>query len=369
MIRGQHLTKSFGGQRVVDDVSFEAAEGEFVALLGPSGGGKSTVLRMVAGLESPDSGTVLIRGEDATSTAVQKRGLGFVFQHYALFKHLNVRDNIGFGLEIRKTDKAEVRRRVDELLELVQLAGFGDRFPAQLSGGQRQRVALARALAPRPQILLLDEPFGALDAKVRVELRAWLRKLSREQKITCVFVTHDQEEALELADRVVIIHRGKVEQIGRPEEVYDQPATPFVASFIGSSNVLTGTVQEGRTAFGELSVSVDLRSNVNAPRAMKEGADVRAYVRHHQVEIIGRSDKTSKSDGLALAKVNHITRIGWVARIELVLDDGRHLIAELPKDRLESLEISDGAEVFVSLKNASVFVDAPLRGDVEDYVI
>jgi sulfate/thiosulfate transport system ATP-binding protein len=353
VICGQHLTKSFGAQRVVDDVSFEAAEGEFVALLGPSGGGKSTVLRMVAGLETPDSGNVLIRGEDATSTAVQKRGLGFVFQHYALFKHLTVRDNIGFGLEIRKTEKAEVRRRVDELLELVQLGGFGDRFPAQLSGGQRQRVALARALAPRPHILLLDEPFGALDAKVRVELRAWLRKLSREQKITCVFVTHDQEEALELADRVVIIHKGKVEQIGRPEEVYDQPATPFVASFIGSSNVLTGTVQEGRTAFGEL--------NVNAPRDLKEGSDVRAFVRHHQVEIIGRSDKTSKSDGLALAKVSHVTRIGWVARIELVLDDGRHLIAELPKDRLESLEISDGAEVFVSLRNASVFM--------EDYVI
>jgi len=361
VIRGEHLTKSFGGQRVVDDVSFDAAEGEFIALLGPSGGGKSTVLRMVAGLETPDSGHVWIRGKDATRAAVQKRGLGFVFQHYALFKHLSVRDNIAFGLEIRNTEKSEVRRRVDELLDLVQLAGFGERFPTQLSGGQRQRVALARALAPRPAILLLDEPFGALDAKVRIELRAWLRKLSREQKITCIFVTHDQEEALELADRVVIIHRGKVEQIGRPEDVYDQPATPFVASFIGSSNVLTGTVQEGRTAFGELNISVDLRSNVGAPGELKDGSDVRAFVRHHQVEIIGRSDKTSKTDGLALAKVSHITRIGWVARIELTLDDGRHLIAELPKDRLEALEITDGAEVFVSLRKASIFA--------EDYVI
>jgi len=253
---------------------------------------------------------------------------------------------------VRKAPKVEIEQRVDELLALVQLSGFGDRFPSQLSGGQRQRVALARALAPRPSILLLDEPFGALDAKVRVELRAWLRKLSREQQITCVFVTHDQEEALELADRVVIIHKGKVEQIGKPEEVYDQPATPFVASFIGSSNVLTGVVQQGRTDLGKLSL--------RTPSDVKDG-NVTAFVRHHQVEIVALADGAPPREGLALAKVIHVTRIGWVARLDLTLHDGQTLIAELPKDRLEALGIRDGADVLVSLGRAAVFV--------EDYVI
>ncbi|MBK6512728.1 MAG: TOBE-like domain-containing protein [Polyangiaceae bacterium] len=336
MISARNLTKSFGESLIVDDVSFEAADGEVIALLGPSGGGKSTVLRMVAGLEVPDRGTVVIRGADATNVKVQERGLGFVFQHYALFKHMTVRDNIAFGLEIKKVPKADIESRVDELLELVQLKGLGKRYPAQLSGGQRQRVALARALAPKPSILLLDEPFGALDAKVRVELRRWLRDLQKRQSITCVFVTHDQEEAMELADRVIIINKGKVEQAGTPEEVYDRPATPFVASFIGSSNVLSGVVEGGR-----------------------------AFIRHHQVEIRGKADGRAPPAGCSAAKVERITRIGWVAKLALSLPDGQAITAELPKDRLDELDIADGESIFVSLGKASVFPEAV----VEDYVI
>ncbi|MBK8938880.1 MAG: TOBE-like domain-containing protein [Polyangiaceae bacterium] len=336
MISARNLTKSFGESLIVDDVSFEAADGEVIALLGPSGGGKSTVLRMVAGLEVPDRGTVVIRGADATNVKVQERGLGFVFQHYALFKHMTVRDNIAFGLEIKKVPKADIESRVDELLELVQLKGLGKRYPAQLSGGQRQRVALARALAPKPSILLLDEPFGALDAKVRVELRRWLRDLQKRQSITCVFVTHDQEEAMELADRVIIINKGKVEQAGTPEEVYDRPATPFVASFIGSSNVLSGVVEGGR-----------------------------AFIRHHQVEIRGKADGRAPPSGCSAAKVERITRIGWVAKLALSLPDGQAITAELPKDRLDELDIADGESIFVSLGKASVFPEAV----VEDYVI
>jgi sulfate transport system ATP-binding protein len=336
MISARNLTKSFGESLIVDDVSFEAADGEVIALLGPSGGGKSTVLRMVAGLEVPDRGTVVIRGADATNVKVQERGLGFVFQHYALFKHMTVRDNIAFGLEIKKVPKADIESRVDELLELVQLKGLGKRYPAQLSGGQRQRVALARALAPKPSILLLDEPFGALDAKVRVELRRWLRDLQKRQSITCVFVTHDQEEAMELADRVIIINKGKVEQAGTPEEVYDRPATPFVASFIGSSNVLSGVVEGGR-----------------------------AFIRHHQVEIRGKADGRAPPSGCSAAKVERITRIGWVAKLALSLPDGQAITAELPKDRLDELNIADGESIFVSLGKASVFPEAV----VEDYVI
>jgi sulfate transport system ATP-binding protein len=345
------LSKSFGRTRVVDDVSFEVQRGELVALLGPSGSGKSTVLRMIAGLEAPDAGEILVEGRDATRTPVQERSVGFVFQHYALFRHMNVRDNVGFGLEVRGTPRKEARRRADELLELVHLSGLGDRHPSQLSGGQRQRVALARALAPAPSMLLLDEPFGALDTKVRADLRAWMRGLQRERGITALIVTHDQDEALELADRVVLLHRGRVEQIGRPTEVYDHPASPFVASFLGSSNVLTGVVREGRLEAG--AVALDASGS-------REG-EAQAFVRHHQVEVLGHAQPTSEAGDQLRARIRAEVRLGWRTRLELELSDGRTLVAELPRDRSESLNLSVGDEVFVALRAPAVFV--------EDYVI
>src|SRR5436309_3026969 len=235
-----YLSKSFGAFEAVKDVTFEAEDGKITAILGPSGSGKSTVLRMIAGLERPDGGRITITGDEQTWEPVQERRVGFVFQHFALFRHMTVFDNVGFGLAIRKEKKPEIHRRVDELLDLVQLAPFADRYPDQLSGGQRQRVALARALAARPRVLLLDEPFGALDARVRQELRRWLDDLHRELGVTSLLVTHDQEEALELANEVVVMHHGRIEQIGTPEDVYDRPASPFVAGFIGAANVLDG---------------------------------------------------------------------------------------------------------------------------------
>jgi sulfate ABC transporter ATP-binding protein len=237
-IKVEHLTKRFGDFVAVDDVDFEAAEGRITALLGPSGSGKSTVLRMIAGLETPTSGRIWMEEEEHTHSAVQDRRVGFVFQHYALFRHMTVEQNVGFGLAVRKAPKDEVRARVDELLSLVQLAPYRDRYPDQLSGGQRQRVALARALAPRPKVLLLDEPFGALDARVRQDLRRWLDDLHRELGVTSLLVTHDQDEALELAHRVVVMHEGGVEQIGTPAEIYEHPASTFVAGFVGVSNVV-----------------------------------------------------------------------------------------------------------------------------------
>ncbi|MFO0612263.1 MAG: TOBE-like domain-containing protein [Polyangiaceae bacterium] len=342
-IEVRSLEKSFGKERVVDDVSFAVKNGEFVALLGPSGGGKSTVLRIIAGLETPDRGQVLIFDKDATHQRVQDRAVGFVFQHYALFKHMTVRRNIAFGLEVRGDPKPDVDRTVDELLELVQLRGLGNRLPSQLSGGQRQRVALARALAPRPAVILLDEPFGALDAKVRVELRSWLRTLQKERGITSIFVTHDQEEAMELADRVVILNRGKVEQIGSPEDVYDHPETPFVASFMGSSNVL-------RSSRG-------LPFSAPEPaRADGESRAVRAFVRHHQIEILPLG---SEPRGMVVvpATVQRVSRVGWVAKIELVLDDGQTAIAELPKDQAAAMSLQAGKTVRVGLKEARVFSD------------
>ena len=230
-VRG--LVKSFGGFRAVDHVSFEIPAGELVALLGPSGSGKSTILRIIAGLERPDAGEVELTGEDATNLPVQKRGVGFVFQHYALFRHMTIRKNIAFGLEVQRRPRVEIAERVDKLLALIQLSGYADRYPSQLSGGQRQRVALARALAAEPKVLLLDEPFGALDPRVREELRGWLRRLHDEIHVTSLFVTHDQDEAFEVSDRVVILNQGKVEQIGPPKSIIESPGTPFVRKFLG----------------------------------------------------------------------------------------------------------------------------------------
>jgi sulfate/thiosulfate transport system ATP-binding protein len=342
------LEKAFGAQRVVDGVSFEIESGELVALLGPSGGGKSTVLRIIAGLETPDRGAVYLNGHDATAKKVQDRTIGFVFQHYALFRHMTVRENIAFGLEVRKRPKAEITRSVDELLDLVQLSGLGDRLPSQLSGGQRQRVALARALAPRPNLLLLDEPFGALDAKVRLELRDWIRKLHKERGITSVFVTHDQEEAMDLADRVIILHRGKVEQIGTPAEIYDRPATEFVAGFVGSISVLKGEVKDGRADLGTLAL--------HAPPGTESGASVRAFVRPHDVDLQRDDADAAGPAAVATARVERISRLGWMVKIELRLADGQPLGVELTKDRVAELGINEGDRVLVNLREAMLFV-------------
>jgi sulfate transport system ATP-binding protein len=296
---------------------------------------------------------VHIGGTDATALPAQARNVGFVFQQFALFQHLTVRENVGFGLEVRKRPRGEIEARVAELLRLVQLEEFGARRPAQLSGGQRQRVALARALAPRPQVLLLDEPFGALDARVRAELRAWLRQLHTEIPVTTLMVTHDQEEAMELSDRVVVMNAGRIEQIGAPVEIYDKPATPFVASFVGSANVLSGRVQGGQ--LGSLPVT--------AP----EGKIVHAFVRPHDVEItvaqagpaavaVAPAPAEEGTPSVASARVARLVRIGWQVKVHLVLADGQPLVVQMTKEEVEAMRIHEGDRVFVNIKEAKVFV-------------
>jgi len=269
LIKLNGISKHFGSFAALNDINLEVRDGEFLALLGPSGSGKTTLLRIIAGLAFPEAGSVSFNGEDVTDLKVADRKVGFVFQHYALFRHMNVLDNVGFGLSVRprrhRPPKAEIRARARELLDLVQLNGLGDRYPAQLSGGQRQRVALARALAVEPQLLLLDEPFGALDAKVRKELRRWLRQLHEQMKLTSIFVTHDQEEALELADRVVVMNDGVIEQIGTPDEVYMAPGTSFVSGFVGDTNSLPVTVIDGVPQFHDRPIAVDAEGAADGP--------------------------------------------------------------------------------------------------------
>jgi sulfate transport system ATP-binding protein len=315
MIEVRNISKRFGDFRALDDVSIDVDSGSLTALLGPSGSGKSTLLRIIAGLEWPDEGEIKLAGEDATPLAPQKRGVGFVFQHYAAFKHMTVRDNVAFGLKIRKRPKEEIARRVMELLDLVQLQGFGDRYPAQLSGGQRQRMALARALAPEPKVLLLDEPFGALDARVRAELRVWLRRLHEETHTTTVFVTHDQEEAMEVADKVVVMNQGRVEQVAGPRELYDAPANPFVMSFVGQAN-----------RFGD------------------------AWVRPHDVQVLLTPNGSSRE-----AMVERVSHLGFEVRVELARDDGAHVQAQLTRDAAEQLELEPGQIVFVEPTRETTF--------------
>ena len=348
-IVAEALTKRIGAQTIVDGVSFEVKAGEMVALLGPSGGGKSTVLRIVAGLEEPDAGEVYLHGERATFLPVQARRIGFVFQGYALFKHMSVAQNIAFGLEVRKAPRDEVERTVRELLDLVELTGYGGRYPSELSGGQRQRVALARALAPGSKLLLLDEPFGALDAKVRLSLREQLRKLSRDRAITVVFVTHDQEEAMDLADRVIVLHKGRVEQIGTPAEIYDHPATEFVARFVGATSVLRGEVRGGLAEMGAL--------RVDAPEG-NEGRSVTAIVRPHDVELSGRVEDAPASEGASVAtgKIERMSRVGYMVKIQLELSDGQALTVELTRERVAELGVSEGDFVLVNLREAKIFV-------------
>jgi sulfate/thiosulfate transport system ATP-binding protein len=338
------LNKSFGSFKAVSNVSFEAEEGKITAILGPSGSGKSTVLRMIAGLEQADSGSVALAGEEQTHASVQDRKVGFVFQHYALFRHMTVRQNVSFGLRVRKEPKDDVVKRVDELLELVQLGPWSTRYPDQLSGGQRQRVALARALAPRPKVLLLDEPFGALDARVRQDLRRWLDDLHSELGVTSLLVTHDQEEALELANEVVVMHQGRVEQVGTSDDVYNRPATPFVAGFVGAANVLRGRIHDGRVLIGDGWASWEPNGH-----ALTNGTTVHAYVRPHEVGIGPEPGR----NGASTASVERLTNLGWASKIRLRLSDGQDLTAEVPNEELPPVD--GGSRVYLDLRNAKVF--------------
>jgi sulfate/thiosulfate transport system ATP-binding protein len=338
------LNKSFGSFRAVSDVSFEAEEGKITAILGPSGSGKSTVLRMIAGLERPDTGAISLAGEEQTYASVQERKVGFVFQHYALFRHMTVKENVGFGLRVRKIGKQLAGKRVDELLDLVQLGPWSDRYPDQLSGGQRQRVALARALAPRPKVLLLDEPFGALDARVRQDLRRWLDELHHELGVTSLLVTHDQEEALELANEVVVMHQGRVEQVGAPDDVYNRPATPFVAGFVGAANVMSGVMEAGHVR-----IDGGWPSGASGVEHLSAGTKVHAYVRPHDIGVTVAASRP----GACRGTVERVTNLGYASKVRLRLSDGQGLTAEVANDDLPQL--AEGQSVSVDLRDAKVF--------------
>jgi len=349
-IEVRDIEERFGQFIALDRVNLEFRPGELVALLGPSGCGKTTLLRIIAGLEIPDSGRVLFHGEDASQRDVRQRQVGFVFQHYALFRHMTVFDNVAFGLEVKpraiRPDARQIRRKVHELLELVQLDWLADRYPHQLSGGQRQRIALARALAVEPKVLLLDEPFGALDAKVRKELRRWLRRLHDDLHITSIFVTHDQEEALEVADRVVLMNKGRVEQVGRPEEVYEHPASPFVYSFLGTVNVFHGRANAGSLHLGPVTVNVPEHSDA-------EDHPATVYARPHEIEI----ERFSPGQEGIPAVIQRILVIGPTARLELERDDRAEIIeAEIAAERVRSLNLRQGETLLIRPSRMRVFL-------------
>ncbi len=351
-IEVNHVSKTFGSYTALKDVSLRIQDGELMALLGPSGSGKTTLLRIIAGLEMPDQddrGEILFHGQDVGERKVGERKVGFVFQHYALFKHLSVFENIAFGLRVRpratRPSRAAIDAKVRELLKLIQLEGFGNRFPMQLSGGQRQRVALARALAIEPRVLLLDEPFGALDAKVRYGLRTWLRRLHEELHMTTVLVTHDQEEALEVADRVVVMNQAKVEQVGTPAEVFHHPASEFVMDFLGNVNVFRGRVEHGKAVWGN--VSVELPSS-----APQRASQANLYVRPHELEIARHVNGTASLS----AQITRINPAGSYAKVALVTTDGGELHVDLPFERLKALALQAGEQVYVSPRNVRVFV-------------
>jgi sulfate transport system ATP-binding protein len=327
----ENVSKQFGSFQAVAQVNLEIQSGSLVALLGPSGSGKSTLLRLISGLEMPDTGKIILTGKDATYQSVQERNIGFVFQHYALFKHLTVRKNIAFGLEIRKAPQKKIQGKVEQLLELVQLSGLGDRYPSQLSGGQRQRVALARALAVEPNVLLLDEPFGALDAKVRKDLRAWLRRLHDEVHVTTVFVTHDQEEAMEVADEIVVMNKGKVEQVGTPAQIYDHPASAFVMSFIGPVNILPSSAKIFQSSGFE-------------------STHPETFLRPQDIII-----ETIANGTTVPATVSRIIHLGWEIQVELVLDDGQMMTAHLTRERFDELKLEPQNKVYVKPKEAKSF--------------
>ena len=346
-----NLSKQFGSFTALHDVSLEVQSGELLALLGPSGSGKTTLLRVIAGLETADSGQVLFHGEDATDQHVRDRQVGFVFQHYALFRNMTIFDNVAFGLNVRpkkfRPAQEEIRERVMKLLHLVQLDWLADRYPHQLSGGQRQRIALARALAVEPKVLLLDEPFGALDAKVRKELRAWLRRLHDDMHITSVFVTHDQEEALEVADRVVVMNEGKIEQIGTPDEVYEQPASPFVYEFLGNVNLFHSRLHRGRAWIGDLEVDAPEHAEAEELAAI-------AYVRPHEIEVA----RESNGGSTLAAQVVHILSVGPIVRLELRRENDESINpiqVEISKERFRELKLVKGDKVFIKPKRLDLF--------------
>ena len=351
----RNISKRFGSFTALDNISLDFPAGELVALLGPSGCGKTTLLRIIAGLEQADAGEVFLEGSDASGVPVRERAVGFVFQHYALFRHMTVFDNVAFGMRVKphkqRPDDAEIHRKVTDLLQLVQLDCLSDRYPSQLSGGQRQRVALVRSLAVEPKVLLLDEPFGALDAKVRKELRRWLRQLHDDLHITSIFVTHDQEEALEVADRVVLMDRGRVEQVGAPGEVYDNPASPFVYGFLGSVNFFHGRVDGQLLRVGEHALTLGAHD-------LTHDAFVVGYARPHEVELL--LDDGEVQGGLP-AQVLRVTSAGALATVELSCDEGgansgkNRLEVTISRDCLRQLGVREGDRVRIKPKHIRLF--------------
>ena len=357
----RNVSKQFGSFQALGDVSLDIEAGELVALLGPSGCGKTTLLRIIAGLETPDQGSILFSGEDTTDVHVRERGVGFVFQHYALFRHMTVFENVAFGLRVKpraqRPNEAQIKEKVHSLLGLVQLDWLADRFPSQLSGGQRQRIALARALAVEPKVLLLDEPFGALDAKVRKELRRWLRRLHDDLHVTSIFVTHDQEEALEVADRVVLMNAGRVEQIGSPQQVWDHPASPFVYGFLGDVNLFHGRAHEGEVHLDGMKIGSPEHSEAQNAKAF-------AYVRPHDIEV---ERYVSGAQGI-VATLDRAIVIGPIARLELLPEDTHPstgaapadsiIEAQMPSQQFRDMNLKEGEKLVLTPRKARVFVAA-----------
>jgi sulfate/thiosulfate transport system ATP-binding protein len=342
----EDVSKRFGSFVALGGVNLRVAEGELLALLGPSGSGKTTLLRVIAGLEVPDAGRVYHLEDDVTRASAKDRNFGFVFQHYALFKHMTIFENVAFALRVRAWKDAAVRERVDELLGLVRLDGLGSRYPSQLSGGQRQRVALARALAARPSVLLLDEPFGALDARVRAELRQWLRRLHDEMPVTTVFVTHDQEEAFEVADRVVVMNRGRIEQAGTPEEVFESPATPFVMDFLGQVNVFHGRLHEGKAIVGGMELDYPGHAGGHSGPAS-------VYVRPHELDLHAQPNGVPS----LRAQVAHVNPAGAMTRVQVTVEEyGLEIMVDLPPARSAELRLKKGDFVYVSPRRVRVFL-------------
>ena len=346
----QNVKKNFGSFQALDDISLNIETGELIALLGPSGSGKTSLLRIIAGLENLDEGIILFDGENITEINAKERNIGFVFQHYALFKHMTVFENVAYGLKVRprktRPSKKEIADKVHTLLSLVKLEHFADRYPSQLSGGQRQRVALARALAVEPKVLLLDEPFGALDAKVRKDLRRWLRKMHNEFHVTSIFVTHDQEEALDVADRIVVMNKGKIEQVGTPEDVYDHPNSPFVYHFLGNVNLFKGRLKNGQLVHGSYTGPID-------EKLTKHDTEAIGYVRPHDIQI----ERTAILEDMVPTKIIFIHAIGPIVQIELHRQDiDEYLEAEISKELFHSLKLQRGEQVYIRPKQLKVFI-------------
>jgi sulfate transport system ATP-binding protein len=345
-IVARNVTKRFGSFVALDNVSVHCPSGALVALLGPSGSGKTTLLRIIAGLETPDTGNIAYHDDDITHHSARERNVGFVFQHYALFRHMTVFENVAFGLRVRNWEEERVRTRVHELLKLVRLEEKAESYPANLSGGQRQRIALVRALAPEPKVILLDEPFGALDAKVRTELRNWLRRFHDEYHVTSIFVTHDQEEAFEVADQIVVMNQGKIEQAGTPMEIFEHPANAFVMDFLGNVNVFQAQLKDGRLIMGNVEMPV---GNAKVVQTSTGTADV--YVRPHELDL----DRYTSANSIR-GKIVHINPAGSIIKVRVRSDDfGLIMNIDLPPDRYRSLQLMVGEIVYVSPKSGMVF--------------